>query len=225
MTGRRDIRNYRSERGFTLFETLLVVALTTMIGVGIVAALFEGMDTLQTVTDTQNVEFAQQRIMTAYMDDIKNATWFYNGTTHDEAGNVIPGTYPNASELILGYEGPEGNEVWIRYKSKPGIFEDTRPEIETETYLRRTVINEGPPGDGSSYLAVGIANLAFEYYDADGLFASDLTEVKRIVMTVSITSGGSVLERSYEGVLRNENLGVRTPPGDFNEIESDFAVK
>jgi len=205
-------------------ETLIVVALTTMIGVGIVAALFEGMDTLQTVTDSQNVEFAQQRIMTAYMDDIKNASWFYNGTTHDENGNVIPSTYPDASELILGYEGPEGNEVWIRYMSKPGVFLNSLGEID-DTYLRRTVINDGPPGYGSSYLAVGVANLAFEYYDADGLFTSDLTKVKRIVMTVSITSGGSVLERSYEGVLRNENLGVRTPPRDFTEIESDFAVK
>jgi len=222
MTGSRNIRRFSRQRGFTLLETLIVVGLTAMIAVGIVAALIEGLDTLQTVADTQAVEFRHQRIMNTFMTDVKNATWFYNGTTHDGGGTEVPRTNTSSRELMLGYEGPEGSEIWVRYRTRPGYF---RLEDHVETYLMRTVLADTFPGDGSSYMASGIANLEFEYFDADGNFEYDLSQVKRIIMTISLVSGGTTIERSYEAVLRNRNMGVRTPPRDFNDVENEFLNK
>jgi len=217
MIGRTEILK-RCERGFTLMESLLVVGLTTLIAVGIVVGFMEGLDTLHTLTDSQNVEFGHQKVMDYFISDVHSATWFYNGSTHDEDGTDILNETANTYYLIMGYRGPNGVDYWIRYKVKPGVFTG-------ETYLMRTVVTSTGEDEGTTFVATGISNLEFTYYDENGEWTDQLPDVRKVQMTLALTSGGATLNRDYSVSMMNPNMGVMEPPGDFNDVESDGAIK
>jgi hypothetical protein len=217
MVNRFKIQRRSSEAGFTLIEALVVVALTTLISVGIIAALLEGLDTLHTITDTQSVEFGHQRAMTMFTDDVQSAKWFYNGTTTSGGSEVLRDTVA-PFELTLGYPGSDGDEIWIRYSIQYGAF--TR-----ETYLLRTVLTNSGSNQGSTIVTSGVANLLFNYFDESGAFTNTIADVARIQMVLSINFGGTTEQREYEIALRNTNEGVKTPPGDFDELETVFFKK
>ena len=210
-------RRYR-EKGFTLIESLIVVGLTALIAVGIVAALLEGLDTLHTVTDTQSVEFGHQKAMNMFIQDIHAATWFYNGTVHDEGGAEVLRETPSPFYLVMGYPGPENDEIWVRYKVRPGIFTG-------ENYLMRTVLTKSGVDEGTNLVTTGVANLEFEYLDSDGRITENLPDVHSITMILSINIGGSTTQREYQVVMRNPNMGVREPTGDFDDIETKHINK
>jgi type II secretory pathway pseudopilin PulG len=207
-----------SEKGFTLLESLIVVGLTSLLAIGVVAAYMEGLDTLQNVTDTQSVEFGQQRAMLAFMDDVHAATWFYNGTVPNEGGGEVLRPNTNPFYLIVGYPGPDGDEVWVRYKIRYGSF-------SFENYLMRTVLTSSGADEGSTILTTGVSNLEFYYYTAEGKFTDQIEEVAKVVMVLSINVGGTTVQREYEAALRNPNMGAKDPPGDFDEVETANFVK
>lgn len=209
------------ERGFTLMEALLVVGLTTLVTVGIVAALLEGLDALHEVTDMQSVDFGHQKAMRLLTSDVQAATWFYAGTVHSEEdpeGPEIPSENTRPYDLILGYPGPDGNEVWVRYRTKAGAF-------TLDTYLVRTVLCDNPEYEGTSVVARGIANAFFTYFDAEGKEVFKLPEIHRVRLTLSVETGGAALQREYDVTMRNPNLGVKTPPGDFDDVETQYYLK
>jgi type II secretory pathway pseudopilin PulG len=212
MFKKSEIARKTGEKGFTLIETVLVVGLSTLIAVGVIAGLLEGLDTLNNIVDTQSIEFSHQRAMNAFMEDIQSAKWFYNGTVHDESGGEVLQPTTNPFILILGYPGPNSEEIWVRYSVRYGSF--TR-----ESYLMRTVLTSTGAGDGSSILASGVANLGFNFYGEDGNFTDQLPDVRRVAMTLSINIGGPTVQRIYDYALRNPNDGLRVPPGDFDSFE------
>jgi len=206
------------EKGFTLLESLIVVSLTTMLAIGVVAAFMEGLDTLHEVTDTQSVEFGHQRTMNLYMDDVHSAVWLYNGFITDEGGAEVLRTNTNPFFLVVGYPGPDGDNVWVRYKVRTGSF-------SFETYLVRTVLTSSGVDEGTSMLTTGVSNLQFRYYDSDGMFTDVIEEVSHVVMVLSVNVGGVTVTREYEAAMRNPNLGAREPSGDFDEVETAYFVK
>lgn len=219
MTGRKDILMPSRERGFTLIESVIVIGLTTLIAVGIVAGLLEGLDTLHTVTDTQGVEFQHQRAMTRFVEDVQAATWFYSGTYAEEEGEgEISRPTVSPSELIIGYPGPNDDEVWIRYSTKAG------PRTE-ELYLLRTVVTESNLNQGSTILSTGVSNLEFDYRDAENEFTDQIAEVRRVIMALTVNIGGTTIRREYDVTVRGINHGVREPPGDFEEVEDEYFRK
>jgi type II secretory pathway pseudopilin PulG len=218
MVNRFKIQRKLSEKGFTLIEALVVVGLTTMISVGIIAALLEGLDTLHTITDTQSVEFGHQRAMTMFIDDVQAAKWFYNGTqTHGDGSTVLRDTMA-PFELTLGYPGSGGDEIWVRYSIQYGAF--TR-----ETYLLRTVMTKSGLNQGTTIVTSGVANLFFNYFDEGGTFTDKISEVWRIQMVLSVNFGGTTQQREYDVSMRNTNEGVGVPPGDFDDFETLFFKK
>ena len=220
MTGRPDISISR-EKGFTLIESVIVLGLTTLITVGIVAALLEGLDTLHTVTDTQNVEFAHQRAMNAFTEDAQSATWFWGGTVHeDEEGGSVPSATASTFYITFGWPGPGGEEVWVRYHTRTGSL-----AVEPETYLVRTLLTSSGTEDGSTILATGVSNLEFSYLDADDLDTVLIAEIRRIVMSLTVNAGGTTLRREYEVTMRNPNHGVKEPVGSFDELEDTLFNK
>jgi len=219
MTGYLDILKRNREKGFTLLESLIVVGLVTLIAIGIVTALLEGVDTLGEITDAQNVEFGHQRAMNMYLSDVHSANMFFNSYVTQESGESIPRDTTNPFVLIMGWEGADGRDIWVRYKVRPGSFS------YTESYLMRTVITSDGVCEGTEIIATGVSNLEFFYYDRDGLFTDQLAEIHRIVMILSLTSRGATVQREYEATLRNTNSGVVEPPGDFDEIEAPEFTK
>ncbi len=216
---RMKILERSRERGFTLLESVIVVGLTALITVGVVVGLIEGLDTLHTVADTHSVEFGHQRAMNQFMTDVHAATWFFNDLVEDpDSGADIPRETTNPFYLILGFPGPNDEEVWVRYSTAVWGSSD-------ETYLVRTVITESGADNGTSILSSGIANLEFGYLDENREFTDRIAEIQYITMTLSITVGGSTIQRIYEAGLRNPNLGVKEPPGDFDDVQSDFFAK
>lgn len=219
MTGRVEILKRTRERGFTLIESVIVIGLTALIAVGIVAGLLEGLDTLHTVTDTQGVEFQHQRAMNQFVEDAQAATWFFNGTAVEEEGEGETNrTTVSAYVLIMGYSGPNGDETWIRYHTRPGPFTG-------ETYLIRTIVTSSGDNQGSTILATGVSNLMFDYLDAAGEVTDQIPEVRRIIMLLAVNIGGTSVQREYDVTMRNPNYGVREPVGDFDEIETDYFRK
>ena len=214
----RKNKKYTNERGFTLLETLLVVGLTTLIAVGVVAGLVEGLDTLGSITDAQNVEFGHQRAMELFVGDVQAAQWFYSGTVHSESGSVILRDTMNSYYLALGYPGPDGYEVWVRYRTRPS-------GLSGETYLIRTVVSDNPVLNGSSIITSGVANLEFVYYDGDGDTTDQAPDVRSIDMILSINIGGATIQRDYDVTMRSPNRGVKDPIGDFDEIENEALEK
>jgi len=170
------------------------------------------LDTLHEITDRQTVEFGHQRALELFTTDVQSATWFYNGETHSPSGDLILRDTPNPYVLILGYDGPDGEEVWVKYGTRVGV-------LSGETYLTRTAVI-GSVDQGMSLLSTGVANLEFTYFDQDGNITSKLTEVRKIQMTLSVNVGGATVQRIYEASMRNPNLGLRTPTVDFEEIET-----
>lgn len=205
-------KNRNSERGFTIVETLIVVGLSTLITVGIIMGLLEGLDTLHEITDTQNTEFGHQRAMNVFLSDVQSARWFYNGEVHEEGGGTVLNKTAPANLLIMGWEGPDGDEIWVRYKTRPGA-------LTGELYLVRTVVSASGDEEGSTIVATGIANLLFNYEREDGTFTDQLPEIHRIGMGLGINVGGATVHRGYVGTMRNINRGVREPPADFDEVE------
>lgn len=201
------------QKGFTLIEGLLVVGLTTMIAVGIVAVFLEGIDTLHIITDTQSVEFGHQRALTLFLNDVHSATWFYNGTQKLSDGTDVPRETATTFSLIIGYPGPDNDEIWIRYHIRYGTFTG-------ESYLTRTVLTASGYKQGTSIVSTGVANLEFNFFKDDGTFTDRLDQIKKIQMVLSLNTGGTTVQREYEASLRNQNQGVRTPPGDFDELET-----
>jgi type II secretory pathway pseudopilin PulG len=217
MIRRLKIAGRRSERGFTLVESLLVIGLTTLVTAGVVAGLLEGMDALRQMTDRQTAEYGHQRAMQMFVNDVQSAQWFYNGTVHDESEATVPRDQANQNDLLMGYTGPDGEDVWIRYRVKFGAFSG-------ESYLCRTLWSSAGE-EGLTLLSSGVANLEFNYLDSDGGFTDVLSSVKRIRMTLSVDIAGSSVLRVYEAVMRNGNEGVKVVPVDFNEIESKYFNK
>jgi len=215
--GPRKIVGNRRERGFTLVESLLVIGLTTLIATGVVAGLLEGMDALHEMTDRQTVEYGHQRAMQLFIGDVQSAQWFYNGTVHDESGATVPRDEGNLNELLMGYTGPDGEDIWIRYRVRFGAFSG-------ETYLVRTLWSSAGE-EGLTLLSTGVANLEFNYFDIDDNITDKLSTVRRIQMTLSVNVGGATVRRIYEAVMRNKNEGVKVVPVDFNEIESKYFNK
>ncbi len=206
------------EKGFTVLETLIVVGLTTLVAVGMVAALLEGLETLSTVTDTQSVEFGHQKVMDTFIEDVQAATWFYNDYIHEDSGSLILRQTPHTTELTMGWLGPDDEQVWVRYSARPGIFDD-------EYYLMRTVYSTTPAGSGTSVMTTGVANLEFTYYTDTGMIATEFSTISRIMMTLSINIGGSTVERDYEVTMRNVNKGAKAPPEDLDDIENATFTK
>jgi prepilin-type N-terminal cleavage/methylation domain-containing protein len=219
MTRRFEIPKQSRQRGFTLIESVIVIGLTALIAVGIVAGLLEGLDTLHTVTDTQGVEFQHQRTMTQFIEDVQSATWFYNGTSVEEEGEAETNRETvGARTLIMGWPGPAGEEIWVRYS--------TSTDVQTEeTYLIRTVVTLSGDGQGSTILSTGVANLLFDYLDANGETTDMIIDVRRVIMTLAVNVGGATVERDYEVTMRNPNYGVREPPGDFDEVQDEYYSK
>lgn len=205
------------ERGFTLVEALIVIGLTTLIAVGVVAGLLEGMDTIHQLTDSQTVAFGHQRVMQEFTKDVQAATWFYNGTTHDTSGTVILYEIANPYEIILGYPGPDGEEVWVRYRVRYGSFTG-------ESYLVRTMATSSGQ-TGMTILTTGVANLGFTYFNKEGVITDKLSDVKKIQMTLSLNVGGATEQRLYDVTMRNVNEGVKVAPYDFDEIENEEIEK
>lgn len=205
--------NRSRQKGFTLIEGLLVVGLTTMIAVGIVAVFLEGIDTLHIITDNQSVEFGHQRALTLFLDDIHSATWFYNGTQKLSDGTDVPRETSTSFSLTFGYPGSDDDEIWIRYHIMFGTF-------TAETYLIRTVLTASGYDQGTSIVATGVSNIEFNYFGDDGGFTERLDQIRKVQMVLSINIGGTTVLREYEASLRNQNQGIRTPPGDFDELET-----
>lgn len=221
----RITKNRRSrEQGFTLIEGILVLGLTMLITVGIIAALLEGLDTLHIVTDTQSVEFGHQRAMTMFIDDVQSATWFYNGTMMQADDTEVLRDTTAPFELTMGYPGPRGDEIWIRYSVQYGVF--TR-----ESYLLRTVMTLSDTNEGSTIVTTGVANLMFNYFDDEGAFTDQLDEIGLVQMVLSLNVGGSSVQREYDVSLRNANQthlvleGTVIPPRDFDEFETTYFKK
>ncbi len=218
MTAGRKIPALVRERGFTLLETMIVIGLTTLIAVGIVAGLLEGLDTLETLTNTQSVEFGHQRAMSSFMKDVQAATWFYNGTVNAEGGGLALRDTVSPFELTLGYSGPDGVETWVRYRTRPGVFSG-------ETYLMRTVVTSDGLNQGTSIMSTGVAGIEFSLLDENGEFTDRFPKARQIIMTLSVNIGGSTVRREYDVFMRNPSLGMKEPPGDFDDIENAFFKK
>jgi hypothetical protein len=188
-----------------------------------VIGLMEGLDALRQITSEQSSGFAQQRAMNAFMSDVQAATWFYNGETHDETGAMVLNETASPYVLTLGYPGPDGDEIWVRYRARSGVFYSWTGE--TQTYLVRTVISASGLEEGSTIIATGVANLLFDYEDQSGGLADFIPDTQTIGMTLSIDINGSAVRREYIATMRNPNQGVKYPPGDFDEVESDYFSK
>jgi hypothetical protein len=219
MLNRNEILKQSREKGFTLLESMLVVGLVTLIGIGIVTALLEGVDTLGEITDAQNVEFGHQRTMNMFLSDVHSATMFFNDYVMQESGVEIPRDTTNPFFLIMGWEGPDGRQIWVRYKVRPGRF------ALDETYLMRTVLTSDGVDEGTEILATGVSNLGFMYYDDEGKFTDLIAEIDKIVMVLSLTSHGATVQREYDVALRNTNRGTVEPPGDFEDLEAPLFTK
>lgn len=209
----RKILDRSRQKGFTLVEALLVVGLTTLIAVGIVAVFLEGIDTLHIITDNQSVEFGHQRALTLFLNDVHSATWFYNGTQKLSDGTDVPRETATTFSLIFGYPGSDSDEIWVRYHIRHGTFTG-------ESYLTRTVLTASGHDQGTSIVSTGVANLEFNFFKDDGSFTDRLDQIQKIQMILSLNTGGTTVQREYEASLRNQNQGVRTPPGDFDELET-----
>jgi hypothetical protein len=207
----------RSQRGFTLIEAILVVGLTSLIAVGVVGALMEGLGSLQQITDRQGIDFGHQNSIERFTEDIQAATWFNNGIVSSEGGGSTLSGTTNPFSLIMGYPGPDGEEVWIRYSVRLGAF--TR-----ESYLLRTIATTSGL-EGMTILTPGVANLAFNYFDKDGNFTDVISEVKKVQMVLSLEIGGTTVQRMYEVNMRNPNGGAKLTPFDFDEIDSKYFKK
>jgi type II secretory pathway pseudopilin PulG len=202
------------ERGFTLIEIILVAGLTTLISIGVVAGLIEGLDALNDITDQQSVEYGHQRTMQLFDSDVQAATWFCNteSTVHDEGGNVILRDATEPFTLTMGHPGEDGVEEWVQYTVRPGI-------MTGQDYLLRVKANNAG-SDGLSILTSGVARLSFNYYDSDGNITDTLSKVDRIAMLLSLSIGGTTIERQFFATMRSPNLGVTSPPVDFNDVIS-----
>lgn len=212
-------KNRNSERGFTIIETLIVVGLSTLITVGIIMGLLEGLDTLHEITDTQSTEFGHQRAMNVFLSDVQSARWFYNGEVHDEGGGTVLNETAPANLLIMGWEGPDGDEIWVRYKIRSARILYISGTRILEQYLVRTVVSASGDEEGSTIVATGLENLLFSYEMEDGTFTDRLPEIHRIGMALRINVGGASVNREYVATMRNTNGGVREPPADFGEVE------
>lgn len=207
-----------SQAGFTLFESMIVIGLTSLVAVGIVMGLMEGMNVLTDINDTWTVENGHQRVQSAFLGDVQSAVWFNNGEVHDNGGNIVLRDTPSATFIALGYPTDDGDEVWIRYQARPGTFSE-------ETYLMRTIITASGVEEGSTILSTGIAKLDFLYFDENGAITDKISRIKRIRMTLSINVRGATVQREYEATLRNPNGGPHEIPGDFNNIETASFTK
>ncbi len=219
MLNRKKILKHSREKGFTLLESMVVLGLVTLIGVGIVTALLEGVDTLGEITDAQNVEFGHQRAMNMFLPDVHSATMFFNDYVAQESGGEIPRDTTNPFFLIMGWEGPDGRQIWVRYRAKTGNW------AQGETYLMRTVMTSDGVDEGTEILATGVSNLEFLYYDEEGNFTDLIAEIDMIVMVLSLTSRGATVQREYGVALRKTNIGAVEPPGDFSELENPLFTK
>jgi type II secretory pathway pseudopilin PulG len=206
------------ERGFTLIEIILVAGLTTLISVGVVAGLVEGLNALNDITDQQSVEFGHQRAMQLFTSDVQAATWFCNteSTTHDESGTVILRDATEPYTLTMGHPGEDNVEEWVQYTVRPGI-------MTGQDYLLRVKATDVGT-DGMSIMSTGIAKCTFEYYDSDGNITDTLSKVDRITMILSVSIGGTTEEKQYFAKMRTPNLGVKSPPVDFNDVISKYFI-
>jgi type II secretory pathway pseudopilin PulG len=213
----KHIRSSARERGFTLLEAVLVIGLTSLIAVGVVAGLLEGLDALGQITDTQSAEFGHQKVMEQFTKDIQSATWFSNGTVTAEGGTQDVNGTTSPFAIVLGYPGQYGEEVWVRYHIRYGTFSGG-------TYLVRTYATTDGL-EGMSILTPGVSNLMFNYFDEAGDFTDVIAEVKKVEMTLSVNMGGTTVQRMYGVVLRNANGGPKVAPMDFDAIETKYFKK
>jgi len=214
----KKILKLRTERGFTLLESLLVVGLSTLVAAGVVIGLMEGMDVLNEITDQWSVDHGHQRVSMEFMDDIHNAVWMYNGTVHDDGGGLVFRQTASPNVLILGYPTNDGDEIWIRWSVRPGAF-------SREDYLVRTVMTSSSSNQGTSILSSGMANFQLSYFDVDGTATDQIPEISLVEMTASININGATVQRAYTAALRNGELGIKEPPGDFDDIETQLSFK
>jgi type II secretory pathway pseudopilin PulG len=217
--GLKNIFSHARERGFTLVESVIVMGLTTLITVGVIAGLLEGLDALHQITDQQGVEFGHQQAMQTFMSDVQAAEWFANtaSTVHDESGLLIPRDATEPFAIILGYTGPNGDPTWVKYVARPGVFSG-------ETYLLRVMYTDSG-SEGVTILSPGVNKLQFSYFDADGNTTTLLSNLASISMILDLQVGDAIQQREYLVSLRNKNLGVQAPARDFNDIISKYFRK
>ena len=206
-----QIKRAKSEKGFTLLESMIAVGLTTLVSIGLIVGLLEGMEVLTQVTDNMSVDHGHQRIMSRFMDDIHQAVWFNNGEVHNDSGALVLNETASIDHLDFGYPTSDGEEVWVRY----GLH---RSPFSGEIYLMRTVLSTSGLDQGATYLATGVSNLVFDYFNESGISTSNIPEIRSVQMTISLNAGGATIRRLYEASLRNENKGVKIVPGDFQDI-------
>jgi len=204
-------------------EALIVVGLSTLITVGVVIGLLEGMGALSKITTDYDIEYGHQRAMSSFMRDVQAAQWFYNGEVHNEMGSLVLNETASPYDLVLGYPGPDGDEIWIRYRSRAGAL-PTRLGF-VRNYLIRTVISTSGLEEGATLLAVGVTDLQFNYENVNRTFTDRIPDIYSVGMTLSLDINGTLVRREYVAVMRNPNLGPKLPPGDFNEIESENLFK
>ena len=205
------------ERGFTLLESLLVIGLSTLISVGLIAGLIEGLDSLHQMTDRQTIESGQQQAMQAFMSDVQAAEWFNNSTVQDETGSNVLNGVADPYGLVLGYTGPDGEDVWVRYHVRPA-------PTSNNSYLVRTMMSSGAD-QGVTSLASDVVNCQFTMTDQDGNFTDQLNSARQVAMLLTLQIGAQTVQRTYGAVMRNANVGVKGNPPDFNSIENDYFSK
>jgi type II secretory pathway pseudopilin PulG len=213
------------ERGFTLIESVIVMGLTTLITVGVIAGLLEGLDALHTMTDQQAVEFGQQQAMQTFMADVQAAQYFANtaSTVHDESGLLIPRDATEPYAIQLGYMGADGHNTWVKYQAQLGM--NGEHYLIRANYAEPLPTDTGPIKEGVTVLTPGVVRLEFNYYDADGNTTNLLSALNQISMVLDLQIGDAIVEKEYLVTLRNKNLGTQEPPVDFNDLVSKFFRK
>lgn len=141
-----------NEKGLTLIELLVAMAIFSMVVAGIMSAKFSQED--QHATQIQAAEMQQnaRAVMMLMKQELRMAG--YNPLTGDYGEGISAAT---ASSITFSYVTDEDGTI----ESIAYVFEDDNADGDND-------ITKNVNGGGARLLAENISNLTFTYYDDDG---------------------------------------------------------
>ncbi len=208
----------RGQRGFTLLEAMMAAGMSAAILVILYVAIGEGTDISRDVTKQQDAIRSVNNTLLKFSQDVRSAVYFYAGVTTGEDDEQILDDTPLPREITFAVGNSLGDYSWIKYELVTGI-------LTGDTYLVRLSDLEDPTKLNLSYIAQDVADLEFRCYDKDMAETDRLTETVAIEMVIVIDSGVATREEKIFCRLRNENLGLRVPPWNFEEERDAQIIK
>ena len=204
------ISNKNRERGFTLADILVGLAMASIVMAAIIS-LFTSVGrsyTIQNVAaDVQQVtragvEHMTQNIRMAGLDPFGTA----GAEIKEFAADKIRFTLDRCDVPVGGPEGcgsPDG-DVDDKFENVTYQWDPDQRELKQKLY-------EGTASDFTEPLVENVSNLSFTYLDEDDKSTSNAAAIRTVVITMTVEDpagrGGNV-KRTYSARVRCRNLGL-----------------